>query len=55
MYPVARLVRVTVGPRSERKADEARKRVARAKHRRKAKAILDDMALPVAAAVASGQ
>ena len=37
------------------KADEARKRVAKANHKRKAKATADDMALPVAAAVASGQ
>ena len=37
------------------KADEARRKVARANHRRKAKATVDDEALPVAAAVASGQ
>ena len=37
------------------KADEARKRVARASHRRKAKPTVDDVAPLVAAAVASGQ
>ncbi len=37
------------------KADEARKRVARASHRRKAKPAVNDLAPPVAGAVASGQ
>jgi hypothetical protein len=37
------------------KADEARKRVARASHKRKAKPTVDDVAPLVAGAVASGQ